>query len=124
MVRFAWLAFLPAFFTACAPMPVDERQPRPGYAGTVQKVFRVVRQGADLPGMRMLGKVGSALGSALRQNSETHQYVVRTARGQITAQSDEEIAVGDCVQVIPQEGRPGPAFRYGEAAVVRSQTCG
>jgi hypothetical protein len=125
MVRLAWLALLPALFTAaCAPMPADDRQPQSGYAGTVQKVFRVVRQGADLPGIRWFGKAGNVLGSALRQNGETHQYVVRTPRGQITAQSDEEISVGDCVQVIPQDGRPGPAFRYGEAAVVRSQTCG
>ena len=125
MVRVAWLALLPAFFSAaCAPLPVAKSHAETRYAGTVQRVFRVMRQGADLPGMQMFGKMGGILGSALRQTGETHQYVVRTPRGQITAQSDEEISVGDCVQVIPQEGRSGPAFGYGEAAVVRSQTCG
>jgi hypothetical protein len=94
-----------------------------GYAGTVQKIFRVVRQGEDLPGMRLLGSVGSVLGPALRPSSETLQYVVRTPTGQISAQTDEEFSVGDCVEVIPESNRSGPAFRYGDARVVSSERC-
>jgi len=97
--------------------------PETGYAGTVQKVVRVVRQSADLPGMHLLGRLGAVLGPALVQNPETLQYVVRTPTGQITAQTDEEFTVGDCVEIIPQSDRPGPAFRYGEARVVKSQRC-
>jgi hypothetical protein len=116
MIRFAWLA-LPAL-AACAVMPVEKGKAEGGYAGTVQKVLRVVRQGPDLPGMRLLGQVGDLLAPALRQNAETHQYIVRTPSGQITAQSDEEFPVGECVEVIPRTDRSGPAFRHGEATVV------
>ena len=112
---------------ACASTPADRPAGGPSvdsrYSGTVQKVLRVVRQGADVPGMKFLGKVGNVLGPALRHNAETHQYVVRTPTGQIIAQSDSEFAVGDCVQVIPSAQASGPAFRYGEADVVRSERC-
>lgn len=104
-------------------MPVEKAQAERGYAGIVQKVFRVVRRGADLPGMSLLGRLGGRLGAALRQNAETHQYIVRTPQGQIIAQSDEEFPVGDCVEIVPQSERPGPAFRYGEALVIRSERC-
>ena|SRR5262245_57608525 len=108
---------------ACAGAPADRPSGDYRYSGTVQKVLRVVRQGAELPGMQLLGKVGSVLGPALRQKGETHQYVVRTAAGQIMAQSDSEFSVGDCVRVIPRPEVSGPAFRYGEADVVRSEGC-
>jgi len=121
MARFAWLALLP--LAACAAVPEEDAKRDKGYAGTVQKVLRVVRQGADLPGMHLLGRLGGVLGPALRQNVETLQYVVRTPTGQITAQTDEEFPVGDCVEVIPQAERSGPAFRYGEAKVVKSERC-
>lgn len=121
MLRFAWLALVPLI--ACSSMKNEVASVRQGYAGTVQKVFRVVRQGADLPGMSFFGKSGAALASKLRQNGETHQYVVSTPKGQIIAQSDEEFPVGECVQVIPQGDSSGPAFHYGEAQVVRSQSC-
>ena len=121
MIRFVLLALLP--LAACAPMKVEQASTRGGYTGTVQKVFRVVRRGADLPGIGLLGQVGSVLAPALRGNAETHQYIVRTPKGQIMAQSDEEFPVGECVQVIPETNKPGPAFRHGEAAVVRSESC-
>ena len=125
MIRFACLVLLP--LAACASTPADRPAGGPSvdsrYSGTVQKVLRVVRQGADVPGMKFLGKVGNVLGPALRHNTETHQYVVRTPTGQIMAQSDSEFAVGDCVQVIPSAQASGPAFRYGEADVVRSERC-
>jgi len=122
MIRFAWLALLPLI--ACSSMKTQEPKTDRAYEGTVQKAFRVVRQGADLPGMRLLGKLGGVLAPALRQNAETHQYVVRTPTGQVMAQSDEEFPLGECVQVIPQPDSSGPSFRYGEAQVVRSETCG
>jgi hypothetical protein len=125
VLRFACLVLLP--LAACASTPPDKPADRPSgdsrYSGTVQKVLRVVRQGADVPGMKLLGKVGNVLAPALRRNTETHQYVVRTPTGQIMAQSDSEFAVGDCVQVIPSTQASGPAFRYGEAEVVRSASC-
>ena len=122
MFRFAWLTLL--VLTACSSTKIEEGNAKRGYEGTVQKVFRVVRQGADLPGMSFFGKAGAALSSKLRQNGETHQYVVSTPKGQIMAQSDEEFPVGECVQVIPQGDSGGPAFRYGEAQVIRSHSCG
>jgi hypothetical protein len=121
MFRFAWLALLA--LVACSSMKNEVASVRQGYAGKVQKVFRVVRQGGDLPGMSFFGKSGAALASKLRKNGETHQYVVSTPRGQIIAQSDEEFPVGECVQVIPQGDSAGPAFRYGEAEIVRSERC-
>lgn len=121
MNRFACLVLLP--LAACASVPAEKPSGDSRYSGTVQKVLRVVRQGADVPGMKLLGKVGNVLGPALRHNTETHQYVVRTPAGQIIAQSDSEFSVGDCVQVIPSVQASGPAFRYGEAEVVRSETC-
>ena len=104
-------------------MPAQKANTEGGYTGTVQKVLRVVRRGSDLPGMRFLGRVGGVLAPALRQNAETHQYIVRTPSGQIIAQSDEEFPVGECVAVIPETNSSGPAFRYGEAAVVKSESC-
>jgi hypothetical protein len=121
MFRFAWLALLA--LVACSSTKNEVTSVRQGYQGTVQKVFRVVRQGVDLPGMSFFGKAGAALSSKLRQNGETHQYVVSTPKGQIIAQSDEEFPVGQCVQVIPQGDSAGPAFRYGEAEIVRSERC-
>lgn len=113
-----WAPAAVVALAACGALPLDEAKPERGYAGTVQKVFRIVRQGADLPGIRYLGRVGAVLGPALRRNAETHQYVVRTPQGHIVAQSDEEYRVGECVRVIPEAASSGPAFRYGEAAVV------
>jgi len=121
VIRFACLVLLP--LAACASVPAEKPGGDSRYSGTVQKVVRVVRQGADLPGMKLLGKVGNVLAPALRQNAETLQYVVRTPTGQIMAQSDSEFSVGDCVQVIPRSQGSGPAFRYGEADVVRSESC-
>jgi len=125
VIRFACLVLLP--LAACASAPADRPAGGPSvdsrYSGTVQKVLRVVRQGADVPGMKLFGKVGNVLAPALRHNTETHQYVVRTPTGQIMAQSDSEFSVGECVQVIPSAQASGPAFRYGEAEVVRSESC-
>jgi len=40
------------------------------------------------------------------------------------AQSDDEFAVGDCVEVVPQGGNAyGPAYRRTEAYVVKSNNC-
>ena len=121
VIRLACLALLP--LAACASAPADKPIDSAGYAGTVQKVLRVVRQGTGVPGMKLLGKWESVLAPALRQNSETLQYVVRTRTGQIMAQSDREFTVGDCVRVIPGPQAYGPAFRYGEAEVVPSESC-
>jgi hypothetical protein len=125
VIRLARLALLP--LAACASVPADRPAGEPNgdsrYSGTVQRVLRVVRQGADVPGMKLLGKVGNVLAPALRHNTETRQYVVRTPTGQIMAQSDSEFAVGDCVQVIPRAQASGPAFRYGEAEILRSESC-
>jgi hypothetical protein len=122
MVRFAWLALLS--LVACSTPTTQEAKKARGYEGTVQKVFLVVRQSAELPGMQQfMGRLRNALGPAVRPNSETRQYVVSTPKGQIMAQSDEEFPLGECVQVIPLGDSSGPAFRYGEAQVIRSQSC-
>jgi hypothetical protein len=111
------LALLPA----CASNTAEK--PDAGYAGTVAKVYPVTLQGRDLPGMRFLGRVGDVLAPSLRKSSETNQYVVRTRTGQIMAQSDAEFSVGDCVEVIPRGNGSGPAFRYGQSQVVKSNEC-
>ncbi len=123
MIRLAALALL--LLTGCTPLKVAKvDKAERGYAGTVQKVYRVVRQSAELPGMRWFGELGRTLAPALRGASETQQYVVRTPKGQIMAQSDEEFSVGECVEVVPESnGGSGPAFRYGEAKVQRSENC-
>jgi hypothetical protein len=122
MIRLASFVFI-AVLSACATTQSHKAE-RVGYAGTVQKIFRITRQGPELPGIRLLGQVGSIVGPALRESSETHQYVVRTSTGQIIAQSDEEFSVGDCVEVLPRsDAASGPAFRYGEAELVRSDSC-
>jgi hypothetical protein len=127
MFRFA-SALLLALLPACTQVKIDRAEKAEtverGYAGTVQKVFPVTRQGEEVPGIRLLGQVGNVIGPALRQSSETHQYVVRTATGQIMAQSDEEFFVGDCVVVVPEDDAPaGPAFRYGQARILKSDKC-
>ena len=120
MVRLTWLVIL-ALLPACASNKADK--PDPGYTGTVQKAYPVTLQGRNLPGMRFLGKVGDVLGPKLRRSGETNQYVVRTRTGQIMAQSDDPFSVGDCVEVIPKNASSGPAFRYGQAQVVKSNEC-
>ena len=122
MIRFAPYLLL-AVLSACGTTQSHKAE-RAGYAGTVQKIFRITRQGPELPGIRRLGQLGSIVGPALRESSETHQYVVRTPSGQIIAQSDEAFSVGDCVEVLPRsDAASGPAFRYGEAELVRSASC-
>jgi hypothetical protein len=123
MIRWACVAIL-AFLPACAANNVAKvEKAAHSYAGRVQKVFQVVRQGEDLPGFRYLGSKAQVFAPMLRQSSETMQYVVRTPTGQIIAQSDEEFAVGDCVEVVPQANASGPAFRYGQALVLKSEKC-
>ena len=120
VIRFACLVLLPLAACASAPpdRPAGQASVESRHAGTVQKVLRVVRQGADVPGMKLFGKVGNILAPALRHNTETHQYVVRTPAGQIMAQSDSEFSVGDCVQVIPAR-RP----RDRRTATARPRRC-
>ena len=120
MVRWAFMAVL-ALLAACAPMKAGK--PDGGYAGTVQKTYPVTVQGKDLPGIRLLGKVGDLLAPKLRRSGETNQYVVRIPTGQIMAQSDDEFSVGDCVEIIPQGDAAGPAYRRSEANVVKSNNC-
>jgi hypothetical protein len=121
MVRLATLLVL-ALLPACAPM--NAGKPERGYAGTVQKAYPVTLQGNDLPGIRLLGKVGALLGPKLRHSGETNQYVVRIPTGQIMAQSDEEFAVGECVEVVPLSDKAfGPAYRRGDAKVLKSNNC-
>ena len=103
---------------ACASIPLERTAAEHGYSGTVQKIFRIVRRGGDLPGVSLLGKMGRALAPALRHNEETNQYIVRTPGGTVIAQSDAKFPVGDCVRIIPEVDRSGPDFRYGEAKVV------
>jgi hypothetical protein len=125
MVRLVLLALLPLAACATTPARAPEATAGRGYQGTIQKVFLVVRQGAELPGtQQFIARLRAALGPGVRPNSETRQYVVRTPKGQILAQSDEEFPVGECVEVIPHGENLGPAFRYGEAQVVRSTNCG
>ncbi len=122
MVRFALLALL-VLLPACASVKSDK--PQRGIAGKVQKVYQVVLQGKDVPGVRLLGRVGDVFASPLRKarTGETNQYVVSTPGGQILAQADDEFAVGDCVVVIPRDDAYGPAFRYGQAQIVKSDSC-
>lgn len=121
MVRLACLLTL-ALLPACAP--IKSEKPERGLAGVVQKAYPVTLQGKDVPGIRMLGKLGALLGPKLRQSGETNQYVVRVPTGQIMAQSDDEFAVGECVEVIPQSDEAfGPAYRRSEAKVVKSNNC-
>jgi hypothetical protein len=39
-------------------------------------------------------------------------------------QSDDVFSVGNCVEVVPQGDKAfGPAFRYGQAQIVKSESC-
>jgi len=121
MVRPACLVVL-TLLGACAPMKAEK--PERGLAGVVQKAYPVTLQGKDVPGIRFLGRVGTLLAPKLRQSGETNQYVVRIPTGQIMAQSDDEFAVGECVEVVPQsDNASGPAYRRSEAKVVKSNNC-
>ena len=122
MLRLACLAVF-VVLAACAS---DKPAPRAdsAYSGRVQKAYEVTKQGKDIPGMNLLDRVGAALGPKLRRSTQTHQYVLSTPTGQIMAQSDEQFAVGDCLDVIPRDDASrGPAFRLGEAQLVRSEKC-
>jgi len=121
MIRLACLVVL-ALLGACAPMKAEK--PERGLAGIVQKAYPVTLQGKDVPGIRFLGRVGALLAPKLRQSGETNQYVLRIPTGQIMAQSDDEFAVGECVEVIPQsDGASGPAYRRSEVKLVKSNNC-
>jgi hypothetical protein len=121
MVRLACLVVL-TLLPACAPIKAAKADR--GYAGIIQKAYPVTLQGKDVPGIRLLGKVGALLGPKLRQSGETNQYVIRIPTGQIMAQSDEEFAAGECVEVVPQNDKAfGPAYRRGDANVVKSNNC-
>jgi len=121
MVRLASLVVL-LLLAACGPIKAEK--PERGLAGVVQKAYPVTLQGKDVPGIRFLGRVGAVLAPKLRHSGETNQYVLRTPTGQIMAQSDDEFAVGECVEVIPQsDAASGPAYRRSEATVVKSNNC-
>jgi hypothetical protein len=95
------------------------------YAGKVQKVTQVERQAEGVSLLNRIEIIGSLVNSAIRRRPETNQYVIRTSRGQISAQSDQQFSVGQCVEVIPEgERASGPAFTYGEARIVEYDGCG
>ena len=122
MVRLACLLVVLVLLPSCATVKTEKSDR--GYAGVVQKAYPVTLQGNDVPGIRFLGRVGAVLAPKLRQSGETNQYVVRIPTGQIMAQSDDEFAVGDCVEVVPQSDKAsGPAYRRSEADVVKSNNC-
>jgi hypothetical protein len=126
MLRLACLAVFPVVFILFAACASNKPAPSaaPAYSGTVQKAYEVTKQGKDIPGMNLLDRVGTVLGPKLRRSGQTHQYVLRTPTGQVMAQSDAEFAVGDCLDVIPRgDDARGPAFRLGEAQLVRSENC-
>lgn len=121
MVRLACLV-VAALLPACAP--IKPEKPEHGFAGVVQKAYPVTLQGKDVPGIRSLGRLGALLAPKLRHSSETNQYVVRIPTGQIMAQSDDEFALGECVEVVPQNDRAfGPAYRRSDARIVKSNSC-
>jgi hypothetical protein len=123
MLRFVSLVASVAVLAGCSSPSRDDAERR--HTGTVQKVMHVARQADGLSVLERLEGFGKLLNSALRRRPETNQYVIRTADGQISAQSDEDFTVGQCVEVVPASDQAsGPAFRYGEARIVGSDGCG
>ena len=111
-----------AVLAACASTKRDDAERH--YAGTVQRVTQVERQAKGIPLLNRIEVFGSLVNSVMRKRPETNQYVIRTARGQISAQSDQQFELGQCVEVIPEDAASGPAFAYDEARVVAFDRCG
>ena len=112
-----------AILAACSSPARDDADRR--YAGTVQRVTQVERQAKGIPLLNRIEVFGSLVNSAMRKRPETNQYLIRTARGQISAQSDQQFEIGQCVEVIPEGDRAsGPAFAYDEARIVAYDGCG
>ncbi|HKQ29089.1 MAG TPA: hypothetical protein VJT77_10855 [Burkholderiales bacterium] len=77
------------------------------------------------PALYMFGLIGGLVNAALSGEGKTNFYLVNAEGGQVSAQSDERFAVGDCVEVIPaKSAQVGRAFPYGDARVAASQKCG
>jgi hypothetical protein len=123
MIRFVGVTVAVAFLGGCASIPGPDSGR--SYYGTVEKTMPITRPGqGGSPALYMFGLIGGLVNAALSEG-KTNFYLVNADGGQVSAQSDERFAIGDCVEVIPAKSAPaGRSFAYGDARMTASQKCG
>ena len=96
------------------------------YLGVIERTSKVSRAGDPSKLLMAFGAIGGAIyGSTANSTYLTNFYVVKTIEGEaVSAQTDNECIVGDCVEVIPtKDALRWRAYGYGDARVVRSTKC-
>jgi hypothetical protein len=124
MIRFIGVTLAMAIVGGCASIPGGDSDR--SYYGTVEKTMPITRPGqGGSPALYMFGLIGGLVNAALSGEGKTNFYLVNADGGQVSAQSDERFAIGDCVEVIPAKSAPaGRSFAYGDARVTASRRCG
>jgi len=94
------------------------------FVGVVERTQKVNRTGAPAGVLGELGMVGDFIHRA-GSSKPANLHSVRTSRGQVvTAEVDEDFALGTCVEVIPtRDALAGISYSYGRARMVPSDKC-
>ena len=123
MIRLVLTFMAMLALNACTAMGVYDGDRR--FAGVVEQVRHVSRPGQPPLILMGLGAIGGLAYGEMKKPTETNLYVVSTADGaRITAQTDDDFAVGDCVEIIPSKNaRISNGYTYGDARIVKARGC-
>ena len=108
-------------FSGCASGSYDgDRR----FTGVVERSQKISRAGEPSGLLMGFGAIGGLMHHAASGSTPTNLYQVRVAGEIFTAQTDEDFAVGSCVDIIPaKDAFVGRAYAYGQARLVTSAKC-
>ena len=127
MKKAMWVLLVP-MVTACVSMgdrlaltgPISEKNNGTHYVSTKipLAVFAVL-------GGAIGGAIAGATGVTREQgrNDPDYRYSVQTANGNVWVVIDEDFAVGECVEIIPNRIGHRTEYLYGEAQLAHSSLC-
>jgi len=110
--------------SACGAIGVYDGDFR--HLGVIEQKSTISRAGEPSKLLMAFGAIGGAIyGHTANSTYPTNLYTVKTTEGEsVSAQTDDEFAIGDCVEVIPsREAGRARAYVYGSSRMVRSEQC-
>jgi hypothetical protein len=122
MKRYVIVAGLLAGLSGCSSSGVYDGDRR--FTGVVERSQKISRSGEPSGALMGFGAIGGLIHHAAGGPTPTTLYQVRVSGEIFTAQSDEEYALGTCVDIIPtKDAIVGRAYAYGQARLVVSDKC-